>query len=58
MNVLGLLEIKSIFKAAVDAVRPGALIRNRLRFSNNRLFIEDHQVSVDNNCYVGLAKLC
>ena len=52
MNAIGLLEMKNIFKAAVDAVKPGALIWNKLKFSNNRLFIEDSEIVIDNNCYV------
>ena len=52
MNAIGLLEMKNIFKAAVDAVKPGALIWNKLTFSNNRLFIEDSEIVIDNNCYV------
>jgi len=52
MSAISLLEIKNIFKAAVDAVKPSALILNRLKFSNNRLFIGDSDVSIDKNCYV------
>ena len=59
MNAIGLLEMKNIFKAAIDAVKPSALIWNRLKFSNNHLHIDDKQfeindsiIKIDKNCYV------
>lgn len=46
-------EIRLIYKAAVDAVKPGVLISRAVRYSGNVVHIqEDLKLEVNQNCHV------
>ncbi len=51
VNVMN--EIRLIYKAAVDAVKPGQLVNQAVRCSGNVVKIkEELEIEVDNNCHV------
>ena len=51
MNIMN--EIRLIYKAAVDAVRPGLLVNQAVRCSENVVEIRDElDIQVDKNCHV------
>ncbi len=46
-------EIRLIYKAAVDAVKPGHLVHQTVRCSGNVVEIkEELEIKVDKNCHV------
>ena len=48
----GINEIKRIFNAAIEAVKPHGLIKNKIVFSNNELTVGDETFVVNKNCHV------
>ena len=55
MNLLaGIHEMKQVFKAAVESVKPSALISNKIKCSNNKVYVtgEDIEIQVNNNCHI------
>lgn len=46
-------EIRLIYKAAVDAVKPGALVTRAVKCSNNVVHIQENaEYEIDHNCHV------
>jgi uncharacterized protein YuzE len=51
VNVIN--EIRLIYKAAVDAVKPGQLVNQAVRCSGNVVKVkEELEIEVDKNCHV------
>lgn len=46
-------EIKHIFKAAVDAVRPSSLVSRAIKYANNVVHIQEStEYEINHNCHM------
>lgn len=53
MNLFGIQEIKNVFKAAVEFVKPSKLIDSHIKCVNNIVHIgEEIEIQVNQNCHV------
>jgi len=53
MNLLGIQEMKNVFKAGVESVKPSKLISNQIKCVNNTVHIgEEIKIKVNENCHV------
>ena len=53
MNLLGIQEMKNVFKAAVESVKPSKLIGSQIKCVNNTVHIgEEIKIQVNQNCHV------